>query len=184
MEKYPLAKLIQWAGPEGVKGRKCLQKIVFFLQKAGCPFGADYTLHHYGPYSRDVAEACDALVAAGILEEGVEQNAVGKQYSYTLSADTGGPAIERTEARMDEQMRTTVTAFRSLAEDLLRETPWELELGSTILYFFGKSRDWDEAQRLACEFKQRNAATEPALPAAKALAMRVHEQVASSDRGG
>lgn len=180
VQKYPLAKLIQWSGPTGVVGRKRLQKIVFFLQKAGCPFGADYTLHHYGPYSRDVADACDELVAAGILNERAEINSVGTQYTYTVSADSGMAAIEQTENRLREQAET-MTTFKSLAEELLRKSLWELELGSTILYFFQKSASWEDAQRLACEFKGKNASNEPALPAARALAMRVQHCATSTN---
>lgn len=180
MQKYPLAKLIQWSGPTGVVGRKRLQKIVFFLQKAGCPFGADYSLHHYGPYSRDVADACDELVAAGILDERAEKTPVGTQYTYTVSAGSGEAAINHTETKFREQAEAMI-AFRPLAEELLSKGLWELELGSTILYFIQKSDSWEDAQRLACEFKGKDASSEPALPAARALAMRVHSHTAGTN---
>jgi hypothetical protein len=171
MEKYPLAKLVQWSGSGGVAGRKRLQKVIFFLQKAGCPFGADYTLHHYGPYSRDVAETCDELVASGLLEEKPEMNTVGTQYTYKVAA-TGEAALTQTEQRFSDRA-SALNAFQSLAKELLQKDLWELELGSTILYFHEKSSDWDEAVRRACEFKKVDRQKEPAAPAAEALAKKV-----------
>ena len=73
----------------------------------------------------------------------------------------------------------TVMAFKSLADELLRKSLWELELGSTILYFFERTASWEEAQHLACEFKKKNASNEPALSAAKELAMRVQNHAAN-----
>ena len=56
MDRYQLATLSSWAGERGIQGRKRLQKVVFLLQAAGCPLSSHFTLHHYGPYSRDVAD--------------------------------------------------------------------------------------------------------------------------------
>lgn len=175
MDKYALAKLVQWSGSGGVVGRKRLQKVVYFLQQAGCTLGAEYSLHHYGPYSRDVAEACDELVASGLLDERAEMNSVGTQYTYRLSAGAGESALSQTERRLAERTADLGT-FRSLAEELLSRDLWELELGSTILYFYDKTTDWDKAAQLACEFKRRNVANETALPSARALAMTVQSR--------
>lgn len=170
MDKYRLAKLVQWAGADGVIGRKRLQKVVYFLQKAGCSFGAEYTLHHYGPYSRDVAEACDELVTAQLLEE--EEGPLGSvtQYTYKM-AERGQAALDQTERR-PENPAQSMAPFRALGEELLRTDLWELELGSTILYFRDKSMDWNDAARRACEFKKVDPVTCSALPAAKELARK------------
>lgn len=69
MNRHQLATLIWWAGEAGIQGRKRLQKVVYFLQQAGCPLDCQYTLHHFGPYSRDVADACDEMVAARLVVE-------------------------------------------------------------------------------------------------------------------
>jgi uncharacterized protein YwgA len=179
MDKYRLAKLVQWSGSGGVVGRKRLQKVVYFLQKAGCPFCADYTLHHYGPYSRDVAEGCDELVAAGFLAEQAEINGVGTQYTYRVSADAGTSAIAQTEGRSD--IRTeSFAAFRPLAEELLKKELWELELGSTILYFHEKLSNWDEAVRRACEFKKVDQERDTKVSGAKELAISIHARLLAS----
>lgn len=59
MNRLQLATLLSWADDQSIQGRKRLQKVVYFLQYAGCPLDCRYTLHHFGPYSRDVADACD-----------------------------------------------------------------------------------------------------------------------------
>jgi uncharacterized protein YwgA len=51
MTRYQLAKLVEWAGT--LRTRKRLQKVVFMLQAAGCPFDDGFGLHHFGPYSSD-----------------------------------------------------------------------------------------------------------------------------------
>ena len=82
MNRYQLAKIVDWAGT--LETRKRMQKVVYLLQVAGCPLGADYTLHHYGPYSHDVARLTDEMVQASLLVEKTTSNAVGQQYSYSL----------------------------------------------------------------------------------------------------
>ena len=167
MNRLQLATLLSWAGVAGIQGRKRLQKIVFFLQKAGCPLDCHYTLHHFGPYSRDVADACDEMVAAGLIEETVEpQNGV-VQYAYTLK-----PAIRDMVAREPD---THVQPFEELGCELIdpAKTPiWRLELGSTILYFFKTSNGWDDALAKACEFKRVKVEDRPS-QAAMELAKRV-----------
>ena len=60
MNRYQLAKLVEWAGC--LHTRKRLQKLVYMLQSAGCPLEAEFTLHHYGPYSQEIAGLSDAMV--------------------------------------------------------------------------------------------------------------------------
>jgi hypothetical protein len=151
MDKVQLARLVQWAGDRGVQGRKRLQKVVYLLQAAGCPLDVDFILHHYGPYSRDVADVCDEMVAEGLLTEQVELSSV-KQYTYTLPAAT---------ARLLEQIASTapdrtasLDLFRGFAGELFAAPLWSLELGSTIVYYHALGEDWAGATRRACEFKK------------------------------
>jgi len=177
MERFALAKIAQWAGAGGIHGRKRLQKVIFFLKQAGCPLDADYTLHHYGPYSRDVAEACDELVGAGILaEEASSTIAGGTQYAYTLTP-AGTAALASTERRRGDGT-PRLEGFGSLAVELIQRDIWELELGSTILFFhdLNGGSDWDEAVRRACEFKKIDPKTDRTVNAAAALAQRVHQK--------
>src|SRR5438132_565582 len=85
MTRYQLAKLVQWAGT--LQTRKRLQKVVYLLQAAGCPLDDEFGLHHFGPYSSDVADRADDMTNAGLLNEESHGNYAGKQYDYTLTQD-------------------------------------------------------------------------------------------------
>lgn len=45
-----------------IRGKKALQKLVYFLQVAGIPTGCSFRMHIYGPYSNEVAQEYDELV--------------------------------------------------------------------------------------------------------------------------
>lgn len=165
MNRLQLATLLSWAGENGLQGRKRLQKVVFFLQEAGCPLDCDYTLHHFGPYSRDVADRSDEMVAAGLLDENVEVINGLTQYSYTLSPAIRTSVLTGPDHAMD--------SFREIGSELMDPTRthlWWLELGSTILFIYRQTGDWDHAFSRACEFKkvnQADAASQMALRYAK-----------------
>lgn len=149
MNRLQLATLLSWAGEGGLQGRKRLQKVVYFLQAAGCPLDCRYTLHHFGPYSRDVAETCDESVAAGLVEElgGPVVGGMGSAfYVYSL----------KPEARrfLEQGPDAAMQPFRTLGCELIRADLWQLELGSTILFFHGRNGDWEQALTEACQFKR------------------------------
>lgn len=147
MNRLQLATLLSWAGESGLQGRKRLQKVVFFLQEAGCPLDCDFTLHHFGPYSRDVADACDEMVAAGFVVEGGGPATGEKQhYTYTLTPDTW--------KLLEKNPDSGMASFELRAKELIRQPIWPLELGSTILFFERQTGDWQEALKKACEFKK------------------------------
>ncbi len=146
MNRHQLATILSWAGDQGFSGRKRLQKVVFFLQKAGCDLGCQYTLHHFGPYSRDVADACDEMVAAGLITETGGQQGGSIQYSYTINPKIRD-LVGRTPCPQLQQ-------FQELGAELIKKEIWPLELGSTILYFYGQTSDWDRALEQACAFKK------------------------------
>ncbi|RMH12686.1 MAG: hypothetical protein D6695_05935 [Planctomycetota bacterium] len=178
MDKLQLALLTAWAqdaGLPGIQGRKRMQKVIYFLQQAGCPIDAEYTLHHYGPYSREVANVTDVMVAEGLLTE-QSGGSAGGQYNYTL----GNQTREMLDQIGQSGSKTNFDSFREQAIELLREDLWHLELGSTILYFFRSRRrqsDWDYALREACEYKRADPSHD-ASKAALALAQRFASEAA------
>ena len=146
MNRHQLATLLSWAGEQGFSGRKRLQKVVFFLQQAGCDLGCHYTLHHFGPYSRDVADACDEMVAAGLIEEkGGPQNG-SMQYDYKLTPETLSLVNSLPEPQVQQ--------FKDIGQNLIGTDLWQLELGSTILFFHRQKPDWNHAMEEACKFKK------------------------------
>ena len=167
MNRLQLATLLSWADESGLQGRKRLQKVVFLLQEAGCPLECQYTLHYFGPYSRDVADACDEMVAAGlVIETGGPQNGA-MQYGYALKPEIRTLLTQTPNAPMQP--------FEALGHDLITESLWSLELGSTILFFYRQSNDWNQALAKGCEFK-KVPTDATGSKAALELAQRVHAQ--------
>ena len=171
MIKYHLAKLVDWVG--NLETRKRMQKIVYLLQAAGCPFEADFFLHRFGPYSQDVARITDELVAIGILEETASENQVGRQFSYCLTT-SGREKIAALEAKPDTQEYCDrLSVFGDLAKDLAATGLRDLEVASTMAYYHHDlGLDWDQAKVSACSFKSVDPDGAFALKALK-LAQRV-----------
>jgi uncharacterized protein YwgA len=164
MNRLQLATLLSWAEEEGFQGRKRLQKVVFFLQQAGCPLDCRFILHHFGPYSRDVADRCDEMVAAGLVEETGGPANGAMQYSYKLPPSTRKLLPATPDPQLEE--------FRKLGTELVKENLWTLELGSTILYYKAQVGEWNQALAQACEFK-KVPTDHPASKNALAFAQRI-----------
>jgi len=151
MTRYEMAKLVEWAGT--LQTRKRLQKVVFLLQAAGCPIEADYTLHHYGPYSQETARLSDEMVRIDLLQESSEQNRVGLQYSYQLSqqAKTGIAEFEKTAK--GKELAEQLAPYEKKASELLTTDLWLLEVAATLVYFRKQGHDWAECVEKTQQFK-------------------------------
>lgn len=51
-----------------IRGKKALQKLVYFCRETGVPVYATYRLHIYGPYSNEVAEKLGEAVTKEIIK--------------------------------------------------------------------------------------------------------------------
>lgn len=154
MTKYQLAKLISLAGE--IKSRKRVQKIICLLQAAGMKWNVEFRLHHYGPYSTEIAGLLDELASRGILEEVEESNGVGVQYNYRLAegTDKSLEKLESDPARKFVGQKKEFDLYKDKINKLLEEKVlWSLELGSTIAHCHSQSNDWKAAMGQACEFK-------------------------------
>lgn len=167
MDRLQLATLLSWSDNATIQGRKRLQKVVFFLQEAGCDLDCRFTLHHFGPYSRDVADACDEMVAAGLVIETGGPPSGDLQYSYALK-----PEIRQL---LTQTPNASLTPFEDLGRELIQQDLWQLELGSTILFFHRQTDDWTDALEKACDYKKARSNTENSM-AALAVAQRVHSR--------
>lgn len=170
MDRYQLAKIVNWAGT--LETRKRMQKVVYLLQVAGCPLEVNYSLHHYGPYSQEVARLTDEMVQAGILSETATRNAVGQQFSYSLSDSA------RNNLAVFESSPTGRTQAAQL-DDSLRDKRWlleqdlkELEYAATIVFFCQQGHDWASAINKMCQFKGLTSGGQ-VVERASALARRV-----------
>lgn len=151
MDKYDLAKLVQWAGT--LNTRKKMQKVVYLLQAAKCPFDADYGLHHYGPYSSDVAQTTDVMVQVGLLEEEALDSGAGKQFNYRLTDKAEESVAEFEKSDAGQKAKARLQPFREKAQDLLGQDVRRLEMAATIAFFWRQSKDWKSAVEKMCQFK-------------------------------
>ena len=168
MTRYQLAKLIQWA--ETLKTRKRLQKVVFLLQAAGCPFDAEFYLHHYGPYSEEVARLTDEMTRKGLLEETAETAPGGSKYSYRLEAAALQQLIDLEQTEEGKSWAEQMAVYEAKAKKLLQQDVKDLEYASTILYFRVQGEAWDEAVEKAAQFKRTPAVRKALSLAQEALA--------------
>ena len=172
MNRYQLATLVDWVGT--LETRKRLQKVVYLLQVGGCDLDVEYTLHHFGPYSHDVASLTDEMVQAGLLCEKETANPLaGSSFSYSLS-ESAKSKLKRLQKSPDHQRHLgTLDKHEQLAKRLLGKDLKKLEFAATIAYFHTKKPDqgWEQARKRAAKFK----AQEPDGPN-----MREAEQLAHS----
>jgi len=151
MNRYQLAKIVDWAGT--LDTRKRMQKVAYLLQVAGCPLNAEYTLHHYGPYSQEVARLTDEMVQAGILHERADSNLVGQQFSYRLNEGARKNLTDFEATPRGRAVAEALASYGDLARRLFRADLKELEYASTAVFFRRQGHDWPEAIERMCEFK-------------------------------
>ncbi len=164
MTRYQVAKIVSWA--ENLQARKRLQKVVYLLQSAGCPLEAEYSLHHYGPYSEELARLTDEMVRQSLLVEQSSEHSQGQQFSYRLSPSAADAitALEVTESGRASALE--LAEFEVRAKAFLTEDLKQLEYASTIVYFRRQGEEWEAAVAKAAAFK-RTGAVSKALPLAK-----------------
>ncbi len=173
MMRYQLAKIVSWA--ETLHSRKRLQKVVFSLKAAGCPLEAEFYLHHFGPYSEEVARLTDELVREGLLVERSAGNAVGQQFSYSLPEQTKAQMGELERTERGWKMAEELAPFEPLARSLLQADLKDLEVAATMLYFHRQGLNWPEAAAKTCAFKKLPAEG-PLTGRAERLARAVEER--------
>lgn len=133
-----------------VKNRIRMQKLAYLLKRLGDAdlAAAQFTYHHYGPYSREVSGALQDAVVFGLLDERVEHFGQGSvQYSYALT-DEGKEWADQSDAGR--------TPIHKRAMDVLKGAHWRaLELGATVAYLQEREgvRNRDEAFARALELK-------------------------------
>lgn len=114
--------LLQSLPQQRVVGRTKLQKLIYLLKAAGAPIQYDYKLHHYGPYSAEVAGDVDLLDFIGSIEESIEPIDI---YNQFLSTFTLREPVDASFSPSTSELAETLNAFRST----------ELEVAATIQYF-------------------------------------------------
>ena len=129
-----------------VLGKKRLQKFGMLLQYAGLDFDAGFSLHRYGPYSSELADAADELSWSGKIKEKAEQTGMFGMFqtTYTLP-DDHEPSEMLTEPHKEKLLRLIV--FSTI----------ELEVASTIALFQKEGLDPKGAIAKTCSLKRAKA---------------------------
>ncbi len=151
MTRYQLAKIVDWAGT--LDTRKRMQKVVYLLQVAGCPLETEYTLHHYGPYSQEVARLTDEMVQANILVEKAGSNLVGQQFSYQLAENARKNLTDFESSPRGQAISAELVPFKEQACKLFETDLKDLEYASTAVFFRQQGHEWPEAIEKMCQFK-------------------------------
>lgn len=126
-----------------VTGKKRLQKLVYLLKEGGEPCDAIFQLKNFGPYSFDVEDSTDMLSLFGDICE--EEERVG--YADYLSSKFYLPGKgQLPEDKLSER-------GRSLLSFLNKFTTVELEIASTILYFYRADSSWRDALKKTIAMK-------------------------------
>jgi len=181
MTKYKLAKLIAMAG--GLRSRKRVQKMVYLLQSAGCDFDADFGLHYYGPYSRDVAELLDRLTSEEILIETPRRFDHGHQYDYQFNEkfEAGLELFETTPQGAAEKAGLDAYARGNRRVEVCRPEGAGIGCHGALLSLGGPSVA--QAVEETCDFKKRNAQTRTRCCAPWSIAKRMYRSKNGQDRG-
>ncbi|MFZ1415680.1 MAG: hypothetical protein WAS73_14040 [Defluviicoccus sp.] len=147
-----LLRQIFMAGDGEIVGRIRLQKIAYLLQQKGGNGDLFFTYHHYGPYSRELAEALDWAVIRKDVEEEERETGFGSTYSaFRWKKDFG----ERAEAVGEVPM----SEAKSSVAKLKTEPSVILELAATIhwLRFKEQVDDWREQLKIRKQLKATDA---------------------------
>ena len=167
MEDYFLAKLI--ASVDRIDSRKRLQKAIYMLQfRQGFPLHLHYFLHYYGPFSRDLAQLMDQLKGSDIISE--EENSGGLGFSSQITPRGKSVLAKFEESKTGRELKDRIDTFIDTFRNTINERSWELELASTIAYYYQASKDWGRAKDRTAHFKKvdpENATLRDALRLAK-----------------
>ncbi len=130
------------AGGGAIDGRIRLQKIAYLLQKLSGRETLTFIYHHYGPFSRDLAEALNRAVDLDQIDEEFRDTSMGTVYSRFRQAAPTASDRDSLAGIPADQARTVVARLKAHPSLIL-------ELAATIdwLRTAEKVTDWKTALR-------------------------------------
>jgi len=131
-----------------IEGRKRLQKIVHLLKSKGFhEFDQDFSLHYYGPFSRQLAAQIDFLCQIELIIEAKDED--GDSYTYEpVRVEVEGEELLALDTLDDDQSEPS---WSSVAQSLNEKDTTFLEALSTVVYLCKIRR---EGKRLQNEFRR------------------------------
>lgn len=104
-----------------IRGKKALQKLVYFCAEAGVPLYVNFRLHIYGPYSNEVTEELGEAVTKEIVKVSPD--------GYTFSKGVSG---DKYLARDRGNIEAHREKIQKVLDTFGRFSPLELELYATV----------------------------------------------------
>jgi uncharacterized protein YwgA len=104
---------------KSVNGRTRVQKDICILKHdANIPFNFEFEPHYYGPYSSELTDTLDTLVAAGILQEKIDMLLSGIfRYDYALTEE-GKSMFSAIENRLEQRRPEIMATLKEKITDL------------------------------------------------------------------
>ncbi|MDE0059868.1 MAG: hypothetical protein OXI22_12960 [Defluviicoccus sp.] len=152
-------------------GRTRLQKQAYLLDRCGAEFGLEFTYHHYGPYSFELAGGCADAAADGQIQ--IEQQ-ISQQHGVPYAifrSSNGDGASDRLGALSAGQARSLLGKMQGVSDIVL-------ELAATIVFlrdewpYYGKGKtDAVEETKARKSLKATEKRIEEALGLIRALGL-------------
>lgn len=135
-----IARLIEELG--GVEGRTRFQKIIHLLgERFPSEFRQSFTLHYFGPFSRELASEMDFLISAKLVAEECPEDGTDAPYRYRVADDPAGKRIK-------EASELKTPQWVDFARRLNQEDKPTLEALSTFVFLRRRlANDLDLLQR-------------------------------------
>jgi uncharacterized protein YwgA len=112
-----------------VRGKKALQKLVYFCSEAGVPIHARYRMYIYGPFSNEVAEE----LSETITKEIVKAHDNGPKFSK-------GVCCDKFLELYKHEIESNSEKIDRVLEDFGDFTPLNLELYATVHFIASSMR--------------------------------------------
>ena len=156
-EEYAKIALAIDTCQDGVDGRKKLQKMIHIAEVLGYPFEEYFTLYLYGPYSQELAADVQRMKEMNIVTE----NKKDRNYIIKLTKD-GEKFLERFQKNIKGDIGgEKFNKMKNLFRELSVYEPWELEILSTLFYFYHIGyTDFDQLQQRVKRVKPKFSSNE------------------------
>ena len=117
----------------GFVGRTAVQKIIYFLKALGVPMKYKFRLHHYGPYSDELRDDVDCLLADEVISD---ISADPEKFSnFEPSTESEGLIHHYKKAFSGHE-----NVIEKIARTLAQFSPEHLELIMTLDYLYRVER--------------------------------------------
>jgi uncharacterized protein YwgA len=125
----------------GVEGRTRLQKIVHLLgERFPNEFRQRFTLHYFGPFSRELAGEMDFLISAKLVAEDCPVDGTEAPYRYRVASGAAGKRIE-------EASGSKTPEWIDFARRLNKQDKLTLEALSTLVFLRNRPARKDDSLR-------------------------------------